>query len=1286
MTYTRFVFAGQDGVSDFRIRKLNRALNSLHATLRVQSIHPIYLLESELGELNLDQLGKIENLLSAKHTQLELAAADLLVLPRAGTISPWSTKATEIFHHCALEHVVRVERGRLVKFDQSTDGLTATQLQTVFDRMTEETYRDFVDTSRLFDHAQAQPLTSVDLQGEGAAALQRMNDELGLALSDDEINYLYSAYSSLGKNPTDAELMMFAQANSEHCRHKIFNAEWLIEGIEQVRTLFEMIRHTEQRTSKPALSAYKDNAAVFSGGQAQRMCIDPKSKKYTARDAIADVLIKVETHNHPTAISPFPGAATGSGGEIRDEAATGRGGKPKAGLTGYSVSHLNIPEFQQLWELDGPGTPERIADAFTIMQEAPIGAAAFNNEFGRPNICGYFRSFEIRQGEEDHWYGYHKPIMLAGGLGAIERDMVAKGETRSDDYIVVLGGPAMLIGLGGGAASSLHSGESTEALDYASVQRGNPEIQRRCQEVIDGCVALGEDNPIRSIHDVGAGGLSNAIPEILHDSGVGGKMEMRRLQIDHPSMTPMEIWCNESQERYVLTIQPDKMAGFRALCDRERCPYAVIGLATEDERLRVHDKKFKNFPIDIPMRVLFGNTPKLKIDLSNQKFGWPEADMDQTPIRALFHNVLKFPAVASKEYLITIGDRSVGGLVHRDQMVGPWQVPVADCGVTLNDYDGYSGEAMAIGERTPLAAINPRAAARIAVAEALTNIMGNDIGAMAGIKLSANWMASAKHDKELLALYESVREVGMELCPALDIGIPVGKDSLSMHTQWEEFGETYQVTAPVSLLISAFAHVDDVRKSLTPQIKPGAELYLLDLGCGRQRLGGSALYQSVGQLGHETPDLERPELLRQLFNLVQQGLTEGFIQACHDRSDGGVLTCVLEMCMAGHCGVNIAVPPSMEDATAYLFNEEIGLVVAVEQIQLEAFNAAVQSHQLTEQLVPLGQATEARDFIVKQGARELFTDPVPVLQKIWDATSHEMARHRDEPESARQAHAHIDAEDPGLTVRADFDFTDANVSAYINTTRPRLAVLREQGVNGHLEMAAAFMRAGFDCVDVHMQDLLNGHLRLQGFQGMAVCGGFSYGDVLGAGQGWAKSIVHHAGLQDMFKTYFLDQSKFTLGVCNGCQMLSALSGIIPGSQNWPEFKRNHSEQFEARFSSVRIVAGQHALLQGMDGATLPVVVSHGEGRASFLPRALSKVAVAAKYVDNSNKATLQYPFNPNGSEQGIAAVGNDAGNVLIMMPHPERVFRSVQMSWCPDDWGENSPWMRLFYNARKFVN
>ncbi|MES1178329.1 MAG: phosphoribosylformylglycinamidine synthase [Myxococcales bacterium] len=1225
-----------------------------------------------------------------------LTGSRYFVVPRLGTISPWASKATDIAKICGLGDVRRIERGiEYVVVGEVAD--EAALLRAVHDRMTESVLRTESEAERLFARAEPKPFTSIDVLGRGRIAIEEANRSLGLALAADEIEYLERSYRGLERNPTDVELMMFAQANSEHCRHKIFNADFVIDGEKQELSLFKMIRKSTEHSPGGVLSAYHDNAAVIEGHAATRFFPSPNDSVYRASNEDVHILLKVETHNHPTAISPHPGAATGSGGEIRDEGATGRGSKPKAGLTGFSVSNLRLPGALKPWESEY-GKPARIASALDIMLEGPIGGAAFNNEFGRPNLTGYFRTLEIEApgpaGREVR--GYHKPIMLAGGFGHIRGEHVKKGTIPAGAAIVVLGGPAMLIGLGGGAASSVSSGASHEDLDFASVQRDNAEMQRRCQEVIDRAWQLGDQNPIVSIHDVGAGGLSNALPELVNDSGRGARFELRKIPNDEPSMSPLELWCNESQERYVLAIQPESLACFEALCARERCPYAVLGHATDDGVLTVDDAHFGNQPIALPLQVLLGKPPKMTRNVSHGSFSAENDDLEGIELGEAARRVLQLPTVADKTFLITIGDRSVTGLVARDQMVGPWQVPCADVAVTATSYDGYTGEAMAIGERTPLALLDSAASARMAVAEAITNIAAAPIDKLSDIKLSANWMAPAGHPGEDARLYDAVRAIGTELCPALGIAIPVGKDSMSMRTVWEESGQKKSVTAPLSLIVSAFAKASDVRRVLTPELRrdvPDTELLLVDLGLGRNRLGGSALFQVYSRVGGSAPDLERPSLLSGFFGAIQALSSQGQLLAYHDRSDGGLFATLVEMAFAGGTGLAVDLSALAGDARAVLFNEELGAVVQVRKSALDSVRAQFAAHGLADAVCSIGKLASGDRLTIARGTEQLFDESRATLRALWSETTHAMQRLRDDAGCADQEHeARLDLEDPGLSVSLSFDPNDDIVRRLVSggTARPRVAILREQGVNGQVEMAAAFDRAGFETVDVHMSDILSGRLGLAEFRGLAACGGFSYGDVLGAGEGWAKSILFNARARQELGAFFARQDAFALGVCNGCQMLSNLRELVPGAELWPRFVRNRSEQFEARVCMVEITDSPSILLRGMRGSKLPIAVAHGEGRAEFASDAARSALdasglVGARYVNHFGAVTEHYPENPNGSPNGITSVCNRDGRVTLLMPHPERVFRSVQHSWHPRDWAEDGPWLRLFRNARAWV-
>jgi phosphoribosylformylglycinamidine synthase len=1295
------ILRGAPALSQFRLQKLERRLSSAlgHQVNAYAEFVHFAELEQSLNDEEYEVLEKV--LRYGPHlAEHEPQGSLFLVVPRPGTISPWSTKATDIAHNCGLEKIERLERGiayYLAVDPDSGAGLNEDELsgatEVLHDRMTEAVFFDLEDAACLFTHAEPRPATSVDVMGNGRPALERANLDLGLALSPDEIDYLVESFQGLGRNPLDIELMMFAQANSEHCRHKIFNADWVIDGETREHSLFGMIRNTTEKSPDNVLSAYKDNAAVMSGHEGARFYPDPETRAYGYSREPIHILMKVETHNHPTAISPDPGAATGSGGEIRDEGATGKGAKPKAGLTGFSVSNLRIPGMERPWEVDH-GKPDRIVSALDIMLEGPIGGASFNNEFGRPNLCGYFRTYEqdVPAANGSELRGYHKPIMLAGGLGNIREQHVQKEEFPAGTPLVVLGGPAMLIGLGGGAASSMASGTSAEDLDFASVQRSNPEMERRCQEVIDRCWEQGDDNPIIFIHDVGAGGLSNALPELVHDSARGGRFELRQVPNDEPGMTPMEIWCNESQERYVMAVAAERLDEFKAMCERERCPYAVVGEATDEEHLLLGDAHFGNNPIDIPMPLLFGKPPRMLRDVKHQSFHKPELDFKGVDLEQAALRVLRLPTVANKTFLISIGDRSITGQVARDQMVGPWQVPVADLAVTVSDYAGYTGEAMAIGERTPLALIDAPASGRMAIGEAVTNLAAGAIDGIEDIQLSANWMAAAGHPGEDARLYETVRTVGLELCPALGISVPVGKDSMSMKTVWQDGAEKREMTAPMSLIITGFAPVSDVRRTLTPQLRTdlgATELILIDLGKGANRLGASALAQVYQQAGHHGPDLKDAEALKHFFGAIQGLNRDGLLLAYHDRSDGGLFTTLCEMAFAGRCGLDLDIAELDSDDLAVLFNEELGAVVQVRSDAVASVMDRLHSAGLGKHCHRIGDVTGDQQICIKRGDRELLSAGRVELQQAWSETTREMQALRDNPECAREEFERIAADDPGIQPEVTFDQNEDVAAPMIATgARPPLAVLREQGVNGQIEMANSFHRAGFESVDVHMSDILSGRVTLDGFRGLVACGGFSYGDVLGAGEGWAKSILFNPRARDQFQAFFEREDSFSLGVCNGCQMLSNLHELIPGTGHWPRFVRNRSEQFEARFVMVEVQDTPSILLQGMQGSRVPIAVAHGEGRAEFHNQAhLESVSelVALRYMENSGEIAERYPANPNGSPQGIAGLSSTDGRVTIMMPHPERVIRTVQNSWHPDEWAEDAPWLRLFRNARIWV-
>jgi phosphoribosylformylglycinamidine synthase len=1296
------ILPGAPALSAFRLDKLTRKLTAIDRGIRILHTQYIHFAQCN-GELDAGEQAILDSLLEYGPAVATDAAASarqagelLLVIPRPGTISPWSSKATDIAHNCGLQQVTRLERGTAYYLELPAALSAKHRLEVsaaVYDRMTEALVDDLSAAAALFEIAQPAAMSSVDILVGGRDALVAADSNLGLALADDEIDYLVESFTALGRNPNDIELMMFAQANSEHCRHKIFNASWTIDGQAQSHSLFKMIRNTHAVGGEGVLSAYSDNAAVVEGHTAGRFYPDPDSAEYAFSQEPIHLLMKVETHNHPTAIAPHPGAGTGSGGEIRDEGAVGRGSKPKVGLTGFSVSNLNIPGYGQPWEMPY-GKPDRIVSALDIMIEGPIGGAAFNKEFGRPNLCGYFRSFEAEAPGVDssEIRGYHKPIMIAGGYGNIRAEHVEKGDFDAGARLVVLGGPAMLIGLGGGAASSMASGASHEDLDFASVQRQNPEMERRCQEVIDRCWQLGDDNPIAFIHDVGAGGLSNAMPELVKDGGRGGRFELRAVPNDEPGMSPLEIWCNESQERYVMAVEPENLARFEAICARERCPCAVIGEATEELHLSVSDSEFDNAPVDLPMSVLFGKAPKMQREVIRRAIAHRALSLAPTPAEAL-ERVLQLPTVASKNFLITIGDRSVTGMVVRDQMVGPWQVPVADCAVTTVSYDSFVGEAMAIGERTPLALISGPASGRMAIAETLTNICAAPIGSISDVRLSANWMCAAGYGAEDEILYDTVYAVGMEFCPALGITIPVGKDSMSMRTTWLDEGESKAVTAPVSLIVSGFAPVTDVRRAVTPQLQPDtdAELVLLDLGRGANRLGGSALAQVYGQLGNSVPDIDEPADLKGFFDLVQGALASSAVLAYHDRSDGGLVTTLLEMAFAGRCGLQVDLSVAPGDSLDKMFSEEAGAVLQVAATELAALESQAEMLGLYGCLHRIGRACAGDAIEISDGADKLIDDSRARLQALWARTSYEVQALRDNPDCAAEEFARIDQKDPGLSARLTFDADEDITAPFIATgAKPRVAILREQGVNGHVEMAAAFHRAGFTPVDVHMSDILGGGLGLETFQGLVACGGFSYGDVLGAGEGWAKSIRFNNDVREQFAGFFQRGDTFTLGVCNGCQMVSTLKDLIPGADHWPRFVRNRSEQFEARVTLVQIEESPSVLLQGMAGSHLPIAVAHGEGRAEFADEAaqqacLESGTIALTYRENDLQVANRYPANPNGSPAGIGGLTSADGRATIMMPHPERVYRTVQNSWQPPGWAEEGGWLRLFRNARVWL-
>jgi len=1281
---------GQSALSAFRLQKHLDDLQRLDSRVRGLKARFSYFvsLAEQLPASDRERLDAL--LLSGEPAETFSPDAQLIfVAPRPGTISPWSSKATDIAQACHLDRVLRIERGVCYALE-CTQSLCADDLATLgaalCDRMTECQFASAGDAGVLFDVHAPSPLTVVPLLEEGPIALTRANRELGLALSNDEIDYLASNYRRIDRNPTDAELMMFAQANSEHCRHKIFNADWIIDGVPQSEKLFGMIRSTTEASPAGVISAYSDNAAVMEGWKGQRLMPRAGDRRFEYCDEQIQILMKVETHNHPTAISPFPGAATGSGGEIRDEGATGLGAKPKAGLTGFTVSHLRIPGFAQPWESDFPH-PDRMATPLQIMLEGPIGGAAFNNEFGRPNLLGYFRSYEstVPGLPDNEIRGYHKPIMIAGGVGNVRASHARKIDVPAGASIIVLGGPAMLIGLGGGAASSLASGSSSEDLDFASVQRGNPEMERRAQEVIDRCWAMGEDNPILLIHDVGAGGLSNAVPEAVDHSKHGATIELRKVPNAEPGMSPMAIWCNEAQERYVLIVAADRTHEFAQICARENCPHAVIGELTEEERLVVRDSEFNNRAVDMPMEMLLGKAPKMTRNVKRLTRPVAAIDLSGIELEEAIFRVLRFPAVADKTFLIHIGDRTVGGLCVRDQFVGPWQIPVSDVAVTASGFESRTGEAMSMGERTPLASLNAPASGRMAVGEAITNIAAAAIEDIGKIRLSANWMAAAGHPGEDANLFDTVKAVGSELCRELGIAIPVGKDSLSMRTRWEDQNGDRQVVAPVSLIVSAFAPVTDVRRHLTPQLRaieePG-HLLLIDPGEGAHRLGGSCLAQVFGRHGGETPDLDHPQRLLAFFKAIQLLSENELLLAYHDRSDGGLLATVAEMMFAGRLGASLQLPGSDQDVLAQLFSEELGAVVQVADSKLAAAHGVLEA--CGAGWVDIGKVEPDNQLTIYNDDEVVLRLDRTRLQRAWSETTWRMQSLRDNPETAQEEFdAILDTTDPGLNVALTYDPATRIEAPFVGGNKPRIAVLREQGVNSQYEMAAAFMRAGFESVDLHMSDLVTARDSLSNYQGIVACGGFSFGDVLGAGGGWAKSILFQSILRDEFAAFFARNDSFSLGVCNGCQMLSHLKELIPGAEHWPRFLRNKSEQFEARLNLVEIIDSPSILLTGMAGSRIPIATSHGEGRAVFANDDAGRQAkIALRYVDNHGAVAIRYPANPNGSVDGVCGLASEDGRVTITMPHPERVARTIQNSWHPDDWGDEGPWMRMFYNAR----
>ncbi len=1298
---------GSRALSPFRLAKLNASLRTLNDALAVVTASYWHFATTQ-EEPTAAERGVLARLLEyGDHAEEPDGAPLFVVTPRLGTISPWSSKATDIAHSCGLAIVSRLERGIAYALTGAASVARERIAPLLHDRMTETVLGSLEEADRLFAHVSPPPLATVPVMARGRNALEEANATLGLALSADEIDYLLEVFLGLRRDPSDVELTMFAQANSEHCRHKIFNAAWIIDGKPQAQTLFGMIRTTEEANSHGTVLAYADNAAIIAGGIVR--CLFAADGIYLTHAELTHAVIKVETHNHPTAISPFPGAATGAGGEIRDEGATGRGAKPKAGLCGFSVSNLRIPGATHSWEGYG-GKPERISSALAIMLEGPIGAASFNNEFGRPNLAGYFRSYEMTVGGVAR--GYYKPIMLAGGLGSIRAQHAAKAPVPPGALLIQLGGPGMRIGMGGGAASSMHAGANVAELDFDSVQRGNAEIERRAQEVIDRCCWLGERNPILSIHDVGAGGLSNALPELAYGSGRGATIDLRAAPNEEPGMTPREIWCNEAQERYVLAIALERLDEFRAICERERCPFAVLGEASGAAHLEVRDPQFGNKPVDMDLAAILGRPPRMLREVTRVKRTFTPFSFADIELAEACRRVLRAPTVASKGFLITIGDRTVGGLCSRDQMVGPWQVPVADCAVTLASFEGYAGEAFAIGERAPLAAIDAPASGRMAVGEALTNLAAAPVISLAHVKLSANWMAAAGYPGEDAALFDTVHAVAIELCPQLGVSIPVGKDSLSMRTTWREDGVDRDVVAPVSLVVSAFAAVEDVRRALTPRLVAAAgetELVLVDLGGGRNRLGGSILGQVYEQSGDQVPDVDDPRALKELFNCIQALNRDGLLLAYHDRSDGGLFATVCEMAFAGRVGVTLnldilAYDPlahdvdgnerrphlmrgrDLERSLAALFNEELGAVLQVQASDRDRVLQRLSAVGLSAQVI--GTPNARAEIRLVRDAKSVFAVPCASLQRLWSETSFHMQRLRDHPDCAQQEFDRIlDADDPGLNAQHTFAVEDDIAAPWVaRGARPALAVLREQGVNGQIEMAAAFDRAGFETHDVHMTDIIAGRVSLADFKGFAACGGFSYGDVLGAGEGWAKSVLFNARAHDDFAAFFARDDSFALGICNGCQMMSNLREIIPGAGAWPKFVRNRSEQFEARLAMVEVTPSPSLFFAGMHGSRMPIAVAHGEGYARFESDAWrDRAMIALRFVDNRGAHTETYPLNPNGSPGGVTGLTTADGRMTVLMPHPERVFRAVQCSWRDRSWDEHSPWMRMFRNARVWV-
>jgi phosphoribosylformylglycinamidine synthase len=1300
------ILQGRPAFSNFRMSALTSALQNAAPDLKIETIDAaeVYFIESQ-HTLDDTTSERAFTLLAAESHFMRVGG--FFVTPRKGTISPWSTKATDIFHNCALSDVLRVEHGihyHLIDKDGIVLGIEDLGLAVLalHDRMTEAVYENISD---FFSHFEPAPLRTVPLMAEGPEAFRTANIDWGLAMSSDEIDYLVAAYQQMERDPTDAELVMFSQVNSEHCRHKIFNADWIVDGEKSELSLFSMIRNTHKLAPEGTLVAYSDNSGVLAGSPAAWFEVNQRGDKrnYRHTEAQLDILCKVETHNHPTAISPFPGAATGVGGEIRDEGATGIGGRPKAGLSAFMVSNLQVPGYPLPWEKHIAEHPARLASPLDIMIEGPIGGASFGNEFGRPQLCGMFRTLQLEHNGRHR--GYHKPIMCAGGMGNLKREHVLKKPIPPTAFIIQLGGPAMKIGLGGGAASSIAAGAQSEALDFDSVQRGNPEMERRCQQVIDGCIALGADNPMLSIHDIGAGGLSNGLPELVE--ATGGKFHLRNIHNEDSSMSPMEIWCNESQERYVLGLMPDRVAEFQSICERERCPMAIVGEATDDGQLVLEDSHFENHPIDMEMGVLLGKTPKMLRDVTRWVEEHAELETATIGLSDAIDRVLRFPAVANKTFLITIADRSITGMVTRDQMVGPWQTPVADVAVTSTSLDTYTGEAMAMGERTPLAILNAPASGRIAIGECLTNMAAAHVGKIGNIKLSANWMVAAGEDGEDANLYDTVKSVGMDLCPALGISIPVGKDSMSMRTSWKDSsGQQQKQVSPLSLMITGFSSVVDVRKTVTPDLKSDdSALLLLDLGAGKNRLGGSALAQVYNQLGKVTPDLDDPKKFLGFFAAIQEMLTNDLLLSYHDRGDGGLIVTLAEMAFAGRKGINVILDmlvatSATPSALNILFSEELGAVIEIEKRRIPEVMALLARHSISDITRLIGNTSAEQSLNLEFNNERIYSESLTTLNRAWSELSFHMQAQRDNPACAQEEYDALLQQEasrtivkPSFNVDAVDTFSSLNPQFSILKSRPQMAVFREQGINGQNEMAAAFDRVGFESIDVHMTDLLAGRVDLKDFAGLVACGGFSYGDVLGAGSGWAKSVLYNAKLADMFAAFFARDDSFTLGVCNGCQMISQLKDIIPGAENWPAFTRNRSEQFEGRYSNLEITKSPSIFFQGMAGSILPIPVAHGEGFANFsttgdLDAIQAANQLSLRYVDGNSQPTELYPKNPNGSPAGATGFTTPDGRATIMMPHPERLFRSVQMSYRPKDQftGEAGPWLKMFQNARSYVS